>query len=131
MFRSRTPEEQAARDVEKAAKEAERKQREFEATPIGKARVAYGRGDALLQIELDLTAQTPWLVPTQGVGTYRTSTDPNEILNGVASEGWDLVTAGFPFLEQGSMSRDKFLMSGQQTSVKGAVVGYYVFRRRS
>ncbi len=28
------------------------------------------------------------------------------------------------------MSRDKFLASGQQTSVKGSTVGYYLFRRR-
>jgi hypothetical protein len=141
MFRNRTPEEQAARDAERAAEraakdaerariEAERQQREFDRSPIGIARTAYGRGDRLLQISLDLDSQQPWLIPMTGVGTVRASTDPNEVLNGIAAEGWDLVTAGFPFLEEGSISRDAFLRSGQQVSVKGSVVGFYVFRRR-
>jgi hypothetical protein len=94
MFRSRSSEEQAALDAERAAeraakdarrdaKETARQQREFDATAIGRARIGHARGDQLLQIDLDLAAQQAWLIPTQGVGAFRNTTDPNEILNGV------------------------------------------------
>jgi hypothetical protein len=44
-------------------------------------------------------------------------------------EGWELVTAPFVFVETGQESRDKFLSSGQNVAIKGATVGYYLFRR--
>ena len=33
------------------------------------------------------------------------------------------------FVEQGQESRDKFMSSGQNVAIKGATVGYYLFRR--
>ncbi len=131
MFRSKTPEERATADAQRVAKAAEREQREFEQTPIGQAWAAHVRGDRLHQVRLDLSEQTPWLIPMTGTGTFERTTDPNVALNAIEAQGWELVTAGFVFVEEGSMSRDKFLASGQQTSVKGATVGYYVFRRHA
>ena len=59
----------------------------------------------------------------------RNSTPGSEILNAVAREGWEIVTASFVFREQGQQSRDKFMSSGQNVATKGTTVGYYLFRR--
>jgi hypothetical protein len=64
-------------------------------------------------------------------GSYNTAraNDPTAVLNAIAAEGWDLITASFVFIVQGEQSRDKFMSSGQNVAVKGSTVGYYVFRR--
>jgi hypothetical protein len=69
------------------------------------------------------------MVSMVGSTTNRSSSDPSEILNAVAREGWELVNASFVFREQGQQSRDKFLSSGQNVAIKGTTVGYYAFRR--
>lgn len=47
----------------------------------------------------------------------------------IESEGWTLANAGYVFQETGSVSRDKFLSSGQQEAVSGRILGIYIFRR--
>lgn len=47
----------------------------------------------------------------------------------IESEGWTLDNAGYVFQETGSVSRDKFLSSGQQEAVSGRILGIYIFRR--
>ncbi len=66
-----------------------------------------------------------------GTTTTHKSSDPSEVLNAVAAEGWELVNGSFIFREQGQQSRDKFGSSGQNIATKGTTVGYYLFRRRS
>ena len=64
------------------------------------------------------------------VGAYaktKATNDPGEILNAVCNEGWELVNGSFVFLELGSESRDKFMVSGQNVAV--TVIGYYLFKR--
>jgi hypothetical protein len=39
------------------------------------------------------------------------------------------VNGSFVFVETGQQSRDKFMSSGQNVSVAGATIGYYLFRR--
>jgi hypothetical protein len=39
------------------------------------------------------------------------------------------VNGSFVFIQQGEQSRDKFMSSGQNVSIKGRVAGYYLFRR--
>ena len=70
------------------------------------------------------------IVAMVGSAASKRTTDPAVILNAVAREGWDLVTASFVFVAEGEQSRDKFLSSGQNVAVKGRTMGYYVFRRR-
>jgi hypothetical protein len=89
----------------------------FAESPAGQARAAYERGDALFQFG----------------GT--TSDKSNEILNSICREGWELVNGSFTFVETGADTTNRFLTSsiwedGKKTTVKGKVVGYYLFRRR-
>ena len=74
-------------------------------------------------------AQQPVIVAMTGSTTFKSTSDPTEILNAVCKEGWELVNGSFVFVEQGSQSRDKFMSSGQNIAVKGTVIGYYLFRR--
>ena len=140
MFKKTSPEEQAANDAAKseqiakrqAAKEAERAAREREAflrTPVGQARTAFERGDHLFQYAHDVENQDAVIVSMVGSTTNRSSSDPSEILNAVAREGWELVSGSFVFREQGQQSRDKFMSSGQNVAIKGTTVGYYLFRK--
>jgi hypothetical protein len=141
VFKPKDPEERARRDAERAAvaakreadkasAQAERERQAFLATPVGRAREAFERGDLLFQYAHDVESQDAVVIAMVGSTTTRRSTDPSEILNAVAREGWSLVNASFVFREQGSQSRDKFLSSGQNIAVKGTTIGYYVFERR-
>ncbi len=103
--------------------------REFPASPVGRARAAFERGDKLFQYHLDVKETTAAVVPMVGAKTSTQTTDPSAVLNAVCAEGWDLVNGCFVFHELGSESRDKFLASGQNVAVKGTVVGYYLFKR--
>jgi hypothetical protein len=139
--RAKDPDERAARDAAKAdehaakeaakAEEERRKEHErFLASPVGQARTAFESGDAVFQATFTINETRAEVVSM--VGAYaktRAKDDPTSILNGICREGWDVVNASFVFRELGSVSRDKFLSSGQQVAVKGDVVGYYVFRR--
>jgi hypothetical protein len=136
------------RDPDKAAAKAEAKQQRREAkqredeerarqeaeaafleSPQGRARTARGLGQRLFQISLPLlsTERTPF-----GLGdihaTRTTRGDHQDVLSSVEEEGWRLEHAGYVFRETGSVSRDKFLSSGQEETVTGEVLGIYVFR---
>jgi hypothetical protein len=136
LFRPKTEEEIAAKEAEKAqraaAAEAKRAQAEraaFLSGPVGRAQTAYANGDLLHQLEFDLMAQEAIIVAMVGSKVNKRSSDPSEILNAIAKEGWDLVNASVTFVTEGEQSRDKFLSSGQNVAVKGRLVGFYVFRR--
>jgi hypothetical protein len=127
-----------AKAAESAAKEErqrlERERRlaeEFARAPQGMARAAFERGDDVFQYSVDVQNTKAVVVKMVAATTTRSSNDPSEILNAVCREGWDLVNGSFVFLETGSESRDKFLASGQQVAVKGSVIGYYLFKRKS
>lgn len=106
-----------------AAKEA------FLATPAGRARLAFERGDQLLQYSAPAMTQKAIIVPMVGSNTTSRTADSTAILNSVCNEGWELVNGSFVFVETGQQSRDKFLSSGQNVAVSGTVMGYYIFHR--
>jgi hypothetical protein len=119
---------QAAQAADQARREKLKQQ--FLASPPGRAREAFERGDQVFQYELDLRQTQAMVIPM--VGAYsvpKSTTDPTDILNAVANEGWEIVNSGFVFVQTGSESRDKFMASGQQIAVRGTVVGYYLFKR--
>lgn len=125
--------EKAARDAEK---QAERERRAFEASPAGQARVAFERGDGFFEVELDMRA-TGNLNSHGGTGSDHGGWGPNrprsgrmDALSQVEGEGWAFVQASYVFVQTGEDSRDKFLASGQRTSIRGEIVGIYLFRRR-
>jgi hypothetical protein len=133
LGRGKTPEEKEAQNFAKeqsrAAEQHQKDHHAFRNSPVGQARTAYERGDALLQLVFDVVKTQTYVVVMSRAGTTTHSSDPTVILNAVSREGWDLVTGSFVFLELGSESRDKFMRSGQQIAVWGTVLGYYLFRR--
>lgn len=136
MFKPKTAEDTAAKAAEKARKDAQRvaeheaqQQALFAASPVGRARTAFERGDHVFQLAIDVMSQAAIIVAMVGSSTNRTTSDPSEVLNAVCGEGWDLVNGSFVFVAQGEQSRDKFMSSGQNVAIKGTTVGYYLFRR--
>jgi hypothetical protein len=101
----------------------------FTESPVARARSAYARGDHLYQYSLDVMTQGAVIVAMVGSATTNATTDPSDVVNAVAREGWDLVNASFVFVAEGEQSRDKLLSSGQNVAVHGRTVAYYVFRR--
>ena len=140
---SKTEEERAAaaaakkeRDAAKAAdaqREAEEKAaRDFARSPQGRARTALERGDELFQFSLDLQNTQAMVSMSMGAQTrIQSSTDPNEVLNSICREGWELVNGSVAFVETGSETRDKLLKTGQNVATRGTLVGHYLFRRRA
>lgn len=128
MF-SKTEEEQRAAAAARAARQAEREAAAFRASPVGQSRIAFEQGDRLFQVDFEVMGQTAEIVAM--MGSYNTSkaNNPTAVLNAIVAEGWELITGSFVFVVQGEQSRDKFMSSGQNVAVKGATVGYYLFRR--
>src|SRR5215211_5357631 len=124
----KTEEEQAAAVAAKAEKQAERGAAAFRASPAGQARTAYEQGDRLFQVDFEVMKQSAEIVRMMGSYNLTNANNPTIVLNAIAAEGWDLITASFVFIVQGEQSRDKFMSSGQNVAVKGSTVGYYVFR---
>lgn len=140
LLKKDIPEEAAAKEQRQhegaAAKEDQKRTKAFEkawnafwASPAGRARLAYRAGDQVFQYSIDVMNQQAIIVAMVGSKTSSTTADPTAILNAVAREGWEIVSADFPFVMTGQQSRDKFLSSGQNVAVAGTVLGYYVFKR--
>lgn len=113
----------------KRVEQLERDRGAFFKTPAGQARLAFDRGDRVFQYSIDVMSQQAIIVKMSNARTSQRTSDPVAILNSVCNEGWDLVTGSFVFVEQGQVSRDKFMSSGQQVAIRGTTVGYYLFDR--
>lgn len=113
--------------------ERERKRREeeaFRSTPKGIARTAKEEGRKVFQYVEKLSETVGAAVPM--VGAF-TSGQQNEgviisSIEDIESEGWTLINDNYVFQVTGSVSRDKFLSSGQQEAVSGQLIGIYTFR---
>jgi hypothetical protein len=140
LVKRKTPEQRAQEDVlreerrrtaeeHKRVEDLERQRKAFFATPAGRARLAFARGDQVFQYSIDVMSQQAIIVAMVGSTTSQTTSDPVAILNSVCHEGWELINGSFVFVEQGQQSRDKLLSSGQNVAIKGTTVGYYLFKR--
>ncbi len=92
---SETSEEQAAKELQ-----------EFLATPVGMARKALERGDAVFQVQLPLRRQIAETTTT---------------VNSICSEGWELLSVSVAFVETGQ---------GSDGKVKGRMFALYVFKQK-
>jgi hypothetical protein len=126
--------EKAARD---AAKRSEEERKAFEASPAGQAREAFRRGDGYFEVEVDLRS-TGNLNPygatgvdhaASWMGSNRPAGGRMDVLSQVEREGWVLHKASHVHVQLGEESRDKWGSSGQRTSIKGKIVGVYLFQR--
>jgi hypothetical protein len=96
---------------------------------IDEALTAYERGDALLQVVLEIADMKPTVGPMSGTMTETLGREINPTLNAICATGWTLHTASFVSRDLGFESRDKFMASGQQVAFRGEVLGYYIFSR--
>lgn len=125
----KTPEELAEKAEAKREKQLKKAMDAFWASPPGLARTAFENEDHVFQYSIDVVDQTAWTGGLIGTRATRRQADPSAIINAVCDEGWELVNGDFVFLMTGQQSRDYLLSSGQNTAVRGTVMGYYLFRR--
>lgn len=138
---SKTEEEQAAKEIARAAKlaekykeEAEQEQQKvaaaFAKSPVGKARQAYADGDAFFQIEIDHAQMKGVVSSIFGSMTAQNKrSGATDTLGAIQAEGWKLHTANHVYVMTGQNSRDKLMTSQTQTAVSGRVVGIFLFER--
>ena len=117
------------KEADRLTKEQEERAKAFWTSPAGQARLAYERGDQVFQYSLDVMNQKAVIVAMVGSTTSKREADPSTVLNSVCNEGWELLNGSFVFVEQGQQNRDKLMSSGQNVAIKGATVGYYLFKR--
>ena len=130
---ARRKEQEGERKRREEQQERERKRREeeaFRSTPKGIARTAKEEGRKVFQYVEKLSETVGAAVPM--VGAF-TSGQQNEgviisSIEDIESEGWTLINDNYVFQVTGSVSRDKFLSSGQQEAVSGQLIGIYTFR---
>ena len=125
---------QAQQDIEKQRKQAEQEAKAFAATPRGQARNAFEAGDGFFQYagalsETKRKATSMLTGEATSSGQKRRTTVHTDTLSQIEDEGWLLEDVGYVFEHMGSVSRDKFLSSGQTETVNGQILGVYLFRR--
>ena len=104
---------------------ADQKEKE---SPAEQARAAKAAGASLFQVSLPLSRTVGHTVAMLGAYASTKDTRHGSILDSVEAEGWKLEHAAYVYRVTGSVSRDKFLASGQQEAVSGEIVGIYIFR---
>lgn len=128
-FFSKSPEEIAAREARKKAEADKRAAEAFAATPPGRARAARAAGARTFQIDMPLSTTKGEAIPMMmAIAQSTPTTDPTTVLDGIEAEGWRLEHVGYVYRILGSVSRDKFMSSGQQEAMHGEIVGIYLFR---
>lgn len=131
VFGQRDPEKRRQKEEARAAKDAQRAEEDYLRSPAGRARAARDAGDRFFQISLPITeTERTWISALSGdVSTKsRGGASGMHLLEQIEQEGWRLENVGYVFEETGSISRDKFLSSGQVEQVTGRIVAIYLFR---
>ena len=99
MIGRKSEDEKAGRDAARRQAEsqqaAEREQAAFYASPVGRARYAFEAGRFLFQYAHNVTKQQAVVVAMVGASNTVRTSDPNDVLNAICAEGWDLVNASF------------------------------------
>jgi hypothetical protein len=115
-----------AKQEESREKAAQKRQREFEKSPLGRARAAFSKGDLVFQVGLPLESlDGAVLLAIRFANRY--ASDPSAILNGICREGWELVSSSVVFAQ--SKQQMQQVSTTSQVAVTGQTTGYYVFRR--
>ncbi len=96
---------------------------------MGQAEVAYQRGDAFFQVDIDVARLAGTASAFGGsVNRVKPGGKP-DLLGQIEDVGWHLEHAGYVFIETGSTSSNRMLSTGQGTVTRGMVRGIYLFRR--
>lgn len=96
---------------------------------VDEAQAAYEAGHSLYQCQIPLDVQSARAAIGRVEQTSVSLGSAGEILTAIEAVGWTLEHAGVAFRPTGTVSRDRFLASGQQESVAGSMMNVYVFRR--
>lgn len=96
---------------------------------VSRARAALAAGSKLFQIALPLSQTAATVVAMSHASVHTRTTEHASMLDAIEAEGWRLEHANYVYRVTGSVSRDKFLSSGQQEAVSGEIIGVYLFRR--
>jgi hypothetical protein len=102
-----------------------------ESDAVKLARASREAGARLFQIAIPLSQTEGFAVNLSRAVTTTTTTEHGSVLEAIEAEGWRLENANYVYRITGSVSRDKWLSSGQQEAVSGEIVGVYLFRRTS
>lgn len=143
IFSSEREKNQAWLEGERTKHEAKQRQQqekqqaqaevEFRASPVGQALTAYESGVGFFETVLEISAiNRIWggFYTDSGYNVARTGTRTyGDVLSQIEAVGWELAFVNHVWSITGSQSRDKFLSSGQDTSMTGELVGIYIFRR--
>ena len=102
----------------------------FASSPVGLATAARAAGNGFFQIEIEvseLTGPTSFFGSSSNVVQHKgTATD---VLGQIEAVGWHLEHVGYVFIETGSTSTSRVLLSGEGVVTQGNVTGIYLFRR--
>ena len=128
-FFNKTDEERAKKEQKKLEKENRKREAAFAATPAGQARAAKAAGLKIFQMDVPLSKTTGYTeTMTRAYAESSETKDYSSTIQSIEEEGWRLDHVGYVYRITGSVSRDKFLASGQQEAVSGEIVGIYIFR---
>jgi len=133
MFTKKSPEEKEEikrqKEIERRLEKEEEREKKFLASPQGKARKAFKSGAKLFQIDLRVSETKGGVIAMSGTYTDAVKFENVNKLEEIEREGWKLENTGYVYRVLESVSRDKFLSSGQQEAISGEIVGIYIFRR--
>jgi hypothetical protein len=138
MAWGKSDEEKAAELVEqqrRAADEAQRRAEavrqkqaeEYAASPVGQAEAAATSGAAFFQAQIEVSRLDGSASFGAATGSIQHSARP-DLLGQIEAFGWRLENVGYVFVETGTTSTGRVMMSGEATAVRGVVLGIYLFR---
>ncbi|MFE9481905.1 hypothetical protein ACFYNM_25265 [Streptomyces spororaveus] len=139
--------ELTAKNEAEDAKDLQRREAVVEAAEsaiVAAAADAFGRGDGWFEAEVEQRGTSGWSVyglaavdfggpaPTRGEAARSRpgrASPRSDLLSRIEDEGWSLHTAQYVHVHLSEESRPGGLLSGERVTVKGKIVGVYLFRR--
>ena len=126
--RERRRETRAQRQQEEEDRAA---REEFLRSPQGRARSAKEQGRTVFEFIGAVSSTTARSVAMSHVEVEEAQEDAWTWIEKIESEGWRMEHVGYVFRPTQTVSRDRFLASGQQEAISGEVLGIYIFRAES
>jgi len=103
----------------------------FLASPIGQATTAKEQGQGCFEIQLEVgSSQRDTTIFGGNNDNIEQTKTPSHAgtLAAIEATGWRLEHVGHVFVVTSESSRNKLLLTGQQTAVSGRTIGIYLFR---
>lgn len=119
---------QEQRDQREAVKRAAHRAKELAKTPTGQAVLAREAGLKVFQVVETISSTAALVIPMGGAHAWSSNSNHGGLIQSVEAEGWRLIHADYVYRPTRSVSRDKFLSSGQEGAMEGEIVALYIFR---